>query len=68
MYRKLRLGLMPFGGIVISVFAGWMVKRQFSADELFGDQNALAYRVWLFLVRFVAPVLLAYVLFDMATS
>ena len=60
--------LMPLGGILIAVFAGWIVKRRFTADELFGGQNILAYRVWLFLVRFLAPVVLAYVLFDMATS
>ncbi len=60
--------LMPTGGILITVFAGWVMKRQFSHDELFGGQNILAYRLWLFLVRFVAPALLAYVLFDMATS
>lgn len=60
--------LMPLGGILIAVFAGWVVKRQFTTDELFGGQDVLAYRLWLFLVRFVAPVLLAYVLFDMATS
>jgi len=28
----------------------------------------LAYRAWLFLVRFLAPGLLAYVLFDKVTS
>jgi len=59
---------MPIGGILIAVFAGWMMKRTFSLDELFNGQDVLAYRVWLFLVRFLAPVLLAYVLFDMATS
>ncbi|MFQ6005679.1 MAG: sodium-dependent transporter [Woeseia sp.] len=60
--------LMPFGGIVIAVFAGWIVKRQFSADELFDNRNLTAHRLWLFLVRFLAPAVLAYVLFDMATS
>jgi neurotransmitter:Na+ symporter, NSS family len=60
--------LMPSGGILIAVFAGWIVKRHFTADELFGGQNTLAYRIWLFLVRYLAPAVLAYVLFDMATS
>lgn len=60
--------LMPFGGILITVFAGWMMKRQFSHDELFGGRNNVAYRLWQFLVRYVAPILLGYVLFDMATS
>jgi hypothetical protein len=34
---------------------------------LFDGRNILAYRVWLFLVRFLAPAILAYVLFDLAT-
>lgn len=59
---------MPLGGILIAVFAGWMMKRKFSAEELFEGRIVLAYRIWLFLVRFLAPVVLAYVLFDMATS
>lgn len=60
--------LMPSGAIMITLFAGWFVKRHFSAEELFGGQNVTAFRVWQFLVRFVAPILLGYVLFDMATS
>jgi NSS family neurotransmitter:Na+ symporter len=58
---------MPLGGILIAVFAGWIMKRKFSVDELFDGRNILAYRVWLFLVRFLAPAILAYVLFDLAT-
>ncbi|HNP34600.1 MAG TPA: sodium-dependent transporter [Woeseiaceae bacterium] len=57
--------LMPSGGILIAIFAGWIVKRQFSAAELFDGRAGAPYRLWLFLVRFVAPALLAYVLFDM---
>jgi len=60
--------LMPVGGILITVFAGWLIKRQYTCDELFDGRDELAYRVWLFLVRFLAPALLAYVLFDKATS
>ena len=59
---------MPIGGILIAIFAGWMMKRKFSADELFDGRDTLGYRAWLFLVRFLAPVVLAYVLVDMATS
>ena len=60
--------LMPLGGLLIAVFAGWFMKEQFSADELFGGETTFAYRSWLFLVRFLAPLILAYVFFDMATS
>jgi NSS family neurotransmitter:Na+ symporter len=60
--------IMPAGGILVTIFAGWIVKRQFSADEMFGGAEPLIYKVWLFIVRFVAPVLLTMVLWDVATS
>ena len=60
--------LMPIGGILIAVFAGWLMKRHFTCDELFYGKDGLAYRLWLFLVRFLAPAMLVYVLFDSATS
>jgi NSS family neurotransmitter:Na+ symporter len=60
--------MMPLGGILIAVFAGWFVKKKFSRDELFEGENTIAYRAWLFLLRFFAPVVLGFVLFDMATA
>jgi NSS family neurotransmitter:Na+ symporter len=60
--------MMPLGGILIAVFAGWIVKKQFSYDELFASRNAFAHRSWLFLARFLAPGILAFVLFDMASG
>ena len=60
--------IMPAGGILVAVFAGWIVKRQFSADELYNGSEPLGYKVWLFIVRFVAPVLLTLVLYDVATQ
>jgi NSS family neurotransmitter:Na+ symporter len=60
--------LMPIGGLLTIVFAGWLVQSQFSRDELYDGKNTLQYRVWLFLVRFVVPVLLTLVLIDVATA
>ena len=60
--------IMPVGGILVAIFAGWIIKRQFSADELFGGSEPITYKVWLFIVRFIAPVLLALVLYDVATG
>jgi NSS family neurotransmitter:Na+ symporter len=57
--------LMPLGGIVIAVFAGWVMKKTFSRQELYGDKPSAWYGVWLFLVRFVAPVILLFVFLDM---
>jgi NSS family neurotransmitter:Na+ symporter len=58
--------MMPIGGILIAFFAAWAIKTEFSRDELFNGRNTVAYRTWLFLCRFVVPVLLAFVLIDVS--
>ena len=60
--------IMPAGGILVAIFAGWIVKRQFSADELYGGNEPMTYKAWLFIIRFVAPVLLTFVLWSEATK
>ncbi len=57
--------MMPIGGILIAVFAGWLVKTKYSRDEFFGDRDSIAHYIWLFLVRFLAPLVLLYVFIDM---
>ena len=58
--------MMPIGGILIAIFAAWMVKAEYSRDELFNGRDTVAYRAWQILLRFVVPVLLAFVLIDVA--
>lgn len=60
--------MMPVGGILVCIFAGWLVKRRFSNEELFGGEDTIAYKSWLVLVRVVAPAILAFVLFDVVTG
>jgi NSS family neurotransmitter:Na+ symporter len=46
--------LLPLGGLFIALFAGWVMSRAASRDELhMGD--GIAYRSWRFLLRFVSP-------------
>ena len=45
--------LLPLGGLLIALFAGWQMSRQSSVEEL--DMGRM-YNVWRILVRFVAPV------------
>ncbi|MCP4041780.1 MAG: sodium-dependent transporter [Gammaproteobacteria bacterium] len=46
--------MLPMGGLFIALFAGWVMKREDSRDELkLGD--GLAFRGWRFLARFIAP-------------
>ncbi len=46
--------LLPVGGLMIAIFTGWVVRKEFSRDE-FTSLNALAYELWHFLIRFIVP-------------
>ncbi len=46
--------LLPLGGLLIAVFAGWIVKKEATRDEL-SSLNARFYGIWHFLIRFVVP-------------
>lgn len=57
--------LLPAGGMLIAVFAGWIMPRADSREEM----SALAdwqYQLWLGLVRYVAPVLVFVVLLSVS--
>jgi NSS family neurotransmitter:Na+ symporter len=45
--------MLPIGGLFIAIYAGWLMKTYASKDEF--DMNPMAYSVWLFLVRYIAP-------------
>ncbi len=55
--------LMPLGGIIIALFAGWRVPRKVIEDELSngGHLRVPLLRVYLFLVRWVAPAAIAFI-------
>ncbi|MEO1204614.1 MAG: sodium-dependent transporter, partial [Pseudomonadota bacterium] len=46
--------MLPLGGLLITVFAGWIMCRNSTADEL-GGAGPL-YKAWRGLARFVAPI------------
>lgn len=46
--------MLPLGGLLIAVFAGWRMSRTTTRDELQLSDGAL-YATWRFLVRFIAP-------------
>lgn len=55
----------PMGGILIAVFAGWVLRSKFTREELYGDRPTAWYRIWRLLLRYVAPVVLTGVFIDM---
>ncbi len=46
--------MLPLGGLFIALFAGWIMHKTSSSDEL--ATTAGIYKTWRFLVRYVAPV------------
>jgi NSS family neurotransmitter:Na+ symporter len=58
--------LLPVGGMLIAVFAGWVMTRAASHSEL-SPVHALGYAAWHFLIRFVVPPALL-VIFVMGVS
>jgi len=54
--------MLPLGGLLIVIFAGWVMCRNSTADEL-GSSGTL-YKVWRLLARFIAPVGILFVLIN----
>jgi NSS family neurotransmitter:Na+ symporter len=50
--------LMPLGGMMYALFAGWWLSKTVSVREL-GMGDGATYRLWLLLVRIVAPLAVA---------
>lgn len=50
--------LLPLGGLIVTIFVGWVWKNK--AEE--AGLTAAWFRVWLFMVRFIAPILVVLVL------
>ncbi len=55
--------MLPLGGLLIAVYAGWIMPARLRNAEL-SDLSGPVASGWLFLVRFVAPLLVVVVLLD----
>jgi NSS family neurotransmitter:Na+ symporter len=56
---------LPLGALLITLFVGWVLPREHSQKALGFDaseRNAWVYRIWFFLVRFVAPLSIGWIL------
>jgi NSS family neurotransmitter:Na+ symporter len=50
--------LLPLNALLIAVFAGWVMSRKSTLQEL-AWRDGFRYRYWRFILRFVAPVAVA---------
>ena len=49
--------LMPIGGMMVAIFAGWFLKSDFALDEFSGIHLTI-FKIWRFFIKFISPVLL----------
>jgi NSS family neurotransmitter:Na+ symporter len=57
--------MLPLGGLLITIFAGWVMCRNSTSDEL-GSSGTL-YKAWRLLARFIAPIGILFVLINAVT-
>ncbi|MCP4700666.1 MAG: sodium-dependent transporter [Gammaproteobacteria bacterium] len=48
--------MLPLGGLFIAVFAGWMLRDSVRRDELGMQGTDIRYKIWLIMIRYVAPI------------
>ena len=53
--------LLPIGGLLIAIYAGWFLPKRLRDAEI-SDEHPLAFGIWLFLIRFIAPAMVLVVL------
>ena len=46
--------MLPLGGLLIALFAGWMMQRSSTVDEL-GMGDGILYKSWRILIRYITP-------------
>jgi Na+-dependent transporters of the SNF family len=54
--------MLPLGGLCIAIFAGWIMSKEASADELRFTKPVL-YKSWQFLIKFISPLAVIVVFF-----
>jgi NSS family neurotransmitter:Na+ symporter len=56
--------MLPLGGIMIALFAGWFWGKLVREEMLAGSGQETLYKIWLWSVRIIAPIAVALVLFN----
>ncbi|MCN4144644.1 MAG: sodium-dependent transporter [Thiohalomonas sp.] len=47
--------MLPLGGLMIAVYAGWLMKQEYSREEL--SVGSFWFPIWSILVRYIAPIM-----------
>ena len=60
--------MMPLGGVFIAIYVGWVLKQSVTEEEFAKGGNTSGYQTWLFLVRYVAPVVLLIIFINLVSA
>lgn len=55
--------MLPLSGLLLALYAGWSVEKTIS-KELLGIEHALMYRLWYGSIRYVIPLVLLIIIFN----
>ena len=55
--------MLPLGGVLIAIFTSWLMSRSSTIDEL-GLSDSIAYKIWRFIIRYVAPLGVVVIFFN----
>jgi len=58
--------MLPIGGILFAIFSGWVLSKRAVRSAL-PLHNKILFRVWLFIIRFIAPLAIFVVLINSVT-
>jgi NSS family neurotransmitter:Na+ symporter len=56
--------MLPLGGIFIALFAGWILSKEITREELAVNGTSMSYQAWQILIRYIAPIAVLIVLFN----
>ncbi|MEM9102601.1 MAG: sodium-dependent transporter [Pseudomonadota bacterium] len=53
--------MLPIGGLLMAIFVGWQMSASSVAEELNLSKTMMAFRIFIFIIKFIAPVAIALV-------
>jgi neurotransmitter:Na+ symporter, NSS family len=56
--------LLPIGGMIISIFIGFVLDKEISRNAIVPHIGETYYKVWLFIMRFIAPISILLIMLD----
>lgn len=60
--------LLPLGGIIMSLFVGFVLPRELLINTMKNQMNKVVFNIWIFNLRFIIPIALIWMILDKVFS